>query len=496
MILLEKTNKNPGTLSRIITKSIVYISVVLFIIIHGILILREGIPYLLFFPLLLLALLVAFVRLDNFLLLIVFLVPLSVPLYSYFSDLEVNLFLPSEPLIIVAFLLFLIKITKSERIDNKIFKHPVSIAIYINLAWILITALTSTMPVVSIKFFLSRFWFLVVFYFITAELCKNYNFIKKYLWAYIIPLVIVIFYSIYRHTSIGLFEQEVAHYVMGPFFTDHTSYGAILAMVIPVLAGFTITRSNNQIIRLLSFIILIVYTVGFILSFSRAAWVSLICAGGIFIIVILRMRLWMVMLIALLVFYLAVSNFTEIVFRMGRNTQDSSARLAEHMQSISNITNDYSNVERLNRWNCAIRMFGEKPLFGWGPGTYMFKYAPFQLSYQKTPISTEEGDRGNAHSEYLGPLSESGFLGSLSFLAIVILTLLTGFRVYRKVKIKQMKILILSLILGLTTYYLHGIMNNFLDTDKASALFWGFTGMLVAMDISYENLNKSSNNKD
>jgi len=483
-------------LSRIITKSIVYVVAVLFILLHGILLLREGIQYLIFLPLLLLALFIAFVRLDNFLLLIVFLVPLSIPLYSFFSDLDVNLFLPSEPLIIIAFLIFLIKIIKSERIDYKIFKHPVSIAIYINLAWIFITALTSSMPVVSIKFFLSRFWFLVVFYFLTAELCKNYNFIKKYLWAYIIPLMIVIFYTIIRHTSIGLFNQDAAHYVMGPFFNDHTSYGAILAMVIPVIAGFTIDRTSKQGIRFLSLIILTIYIVAFILSFSRAAWVSLIFAGGIFIIVILRIRLWMVMLIALAVFYLAFSNLTEIVFRMGRNTQDSSARLAEHLQSISNITNDYSNVERLNRWNCAIRMFGERPLFGWGPGTYMFKYAPYQISYQKTPISTEEGDRGNAHSEYLGPLSESGFIGSLSFLAIVIMTLITGFSVYRKVKTKHMKILVLSLILGLLTYFVHGIMNNFLDTDKASALFWGFTAMLVAVDISYESVKIGNNNKD
>jgi putative inorganic carbon (HCO3(-)) transporter len=483
-------------LSRIITKSIVYVVAVLFILLHGFLLLREGIQYLIFLPLLLLALFIAFVRLDNFLLLIVFLVPLSIPLYSFFSDLDVNLFLPSEPLIIIAFLIFLIKIIKSERIDYKIFKHPVSIAIYINLAWILITALTSSMPVVSIKFFLSRFWFLVVFYFLTAELCKNYNFIKKYLWAYIIPLIIVIFYTIIRHTSIGLFDQDAAHYVMGPFFNDHTSYGAILAMVIPVIAGFTIDRTSRQGIRFLSLIILTIYIVAFILSFSRAAWVSLIFAGGIFIIVVLRIRLWMVMLITLVVFYLAFSNLTEIVFRMGRNTQDSSARLAEHLQSISNITNDYSNVERLNRWNCAMRMFGERPLFGWGPGTYMFKYAPYQISYQKTPISTEEGDRGNAHSEYLGPLSESGFIGSLSFLAIVIMTLITGFSVYRKVKTKHMKILVLSLILGLITYFAHGIMNNFLDTDKASALFWGFTAMLVAVDISYESVKTGNENKD
>jgi putative inorganic carbon (HCO3(-)) transporter len=449
-----------------------------------------------FLPLFLLALFVAFMRLDNFLLLIVFLVPLSMPLYAFFSDLEVNLFLPSEPLIIIAFLLFFIKISKSERIDNKIFKHPVSIAIYINLVWILITALTSTMPVVSIKFFMSRFWFIIVFYFLTVELCKNYSFIKKYLWAYIIPLIIVIFYAIIRHTSIGLFEQEAAHYVVGPFFSDHTSYGAILALVIPVLAGFTIDRTNRRGIRFLSLIILTIYFIAFILSFSRAAWLSLIFAGGIFIVVILRIRLWAILLIASIVVYLLLSNFTEIVFRMGRNTQDSSARLAEHLQSVSNITNDYSNVERLNRWNCALRMFSERPLFGWGPGTYMFKYAPYQISYQKTPISTEEGDRGNAHSEYLGPLSESGFIGSLSFLAIVIITLITGFGVYRKVPTKQMKILSLSLMLGLITYYVHGIMNNFLDTDKASALFWGFTGMLVALDVSYNNVKRRNKEKD
>jgi putative inorganic carbon (HCO3(-)) transporter len=472
-------------LSRIISKYIVYISSVLFILIHGILIYKEGIPYLMYLPLLLMALLVAFVRFDNYMLLIIFLVPLSIPLYTFFSNLDVNLSLPSEPLIIVAFLLFFIKMVNNERIDHKIFVHPLSLSIYINLLWIFISSLTSSMPVVSIKFFLSRFWFVIAFYFIAAELCKNTSFSKKFLWAYILPLVIVIFYTIYRHMSIGLFDQQASHYVMGPFFNDHTAYGAILAMIIPVISGLAIDSSNSRGVRLFAFILTIIITIGFILSYSRAAWVSLIFAFGIFIIVILRIRLWMIVLASLLVTYIAFSNFTEILFRMEMNTQDSSASLAEHIRSISNITNDYSNVERLNRWNCAVRMFKERPLFGWGPGTYMFKYAPYQVSYQKTPISTEEGDRGNAHSEYLGPLAESGFIGTLSFVSIIVLTLITGFRVYRKVDSKPLKILSLSLVLGLITYYVHSIMNNFLDTDKASALFWGFAAMLVAMDVSY-----------
>ena len=490
MILLENLNKKISILYRFFSKSIVYICAILFILIHGILLIKVGFPYLLLIPPLLLAFFIAFIRFDNFVLLIIFLVPISIPLYALYDGLSVNLSLPDEPLIIMVFIVFLIKIIKSESIDYRIIIHPVSIAIYINLIWIFITCVTSTMPTVSFKFLASRLWFIIVFYFVTAELCKDHSFLKKYLWAYIISLVLVVFYAMYRHTSIGLFDQQASHYVMGPFFSDHTSYGAIIAFILPVISGFIIDKNNNRTKRIFSFFLLIIFIIALTLSYSRAAWISLIFAIGVLVIVVLRVKFWIIAIIGIIIFYLALSNITEIIFSMGRNTKDSSASLTEHVQSISNITNDYSNVERLNRWNCAIRMFKEKPLFGWGPGTYMFKYAPFQVSYEKTPISTEAGDRGNAHSEYLGPLSESGFIGSLSFIAVVILTLITGFRVYKKVNTKALRILILSLLLGLITYYTHGVLNNFLDTDKASALFWGFAAMLVAIDISHKKKNE------
>jgi O-antigen ligase len=128
-------------------------------------------------------------------------------------------------------------------------------------------------------------------------------------------------------------------------------------------------------------------------------------------------------------------------------------------------------------------MFKEKPVFGWGPGTYMFNYAPFQLEREKTSISTNAATLGNAHSEYIGPLSESGFLGTLTFLAVVIATIVTGLRNWSRIKDWKTRVLSLSLLTGLVTYYLHGLLNNFLDTDKASALFWGYTAALVALDL-------------
>jgi O-antigen ligase len=188
-------------------------------------------------------------------------------------------------------------------------------------------------------------------------------------------------------------------------------------------------------------------------------------------------------MLGVLVLAFLYSNRTEIKIRLEQNRQTSSEDLLEHVKSISNVATDASNLERLNRWSCAWRMFKEKPVFGWGPGVYMFKYAPFQLEREKTEISTNAADLGNAHSEYIGPLAESGILGTISFLAIVIATIITGVRNWTRVQDRKIRILSLSLLLGLFTYYLHGLLNNFLDTDKASAIFWAFTAAIVAIDV-------------
>jgi hypothetical protein len=45
--------------------------------------------------------------------------------------------------------------------------------------------------------------------------------------------------------------------------------------------------------------------------------------------------------------------------------------------------------------------------------------------------------------------------------------------------------------LGLVTYYLHGGLNNFLDTDKASVPFWAFTAIIVLFDLKYPAPDKA-----
>lgn len=67
----------------------------------------------------------------------------------------------------------------------------------------------------------------------------------------------------------------------------------------------------------------------------------------------------------------------------------------------------------------------------------------------------------------------------------------TGITLYIRMPEGDMRMLVLVLTLGLITYFAHGILNNYLDTDKATVPVWGFTAFLVMMDLKYPKKSKS-----
>jgi O-antigen ligase len=349
------------------------------------------------------------------------------------------------------------------------------------------------MPLVSIKFWIVKIWFIVGFYLMGIQLFENRANYPRLVWLYTGSLILVIGYTTARHLGYGLFDKQAAHFVMNPFFNDHTSYGAVIAMFIPFLTIFSFSSFYKPFYRWLARAFLLILIMAFFLSYARATWISLMAAIGVWIIIKLRIRFRTMAISVISILALILIFQKQMVTYLERNTEQSSANLMEHFSSISNISSDASNLERINRWSCALRMFEERPVFGFGPGTYMFRYAPYQLTQERTIISTNAGDLGNAHSEYLGPLAESGLFGLLSFLALVISVIYTAFKTYSNLEDPRLKAILVGAFLGLVTYYFHGFMNNFLDTDKASVPFWGFTAMIVSLDLLSKKMAEQKN---
>lgn len=424
--------------------------------------------------------LLAVYRMDLMLLFCVVLTPLSINLQE--TPLGIGVSLPSEPLMFGLMMLFLGSQFYRGSLNPRILHHPISILILLHVLWMVVTSLTSTMPSVSIKATLARICFITVFFYLTAAYFLEKGKIKTFIWCYCLPLLGVIIYTSLSHAAAG-FTEKAAHTVMQPFYNDHTAYAAVIAMFVPIMIGFIDDRNASNTVRTLTFFVLCILILAIVLSYTRAAWVSLVAAFLCYLAIALRVKTSIVIGASMLFVVTVLFNWTAITMELERNEEQSSTDYASHVQSVSNITTDASNVERINRWGSAIRMFEEKPILGWGPGTYMFQYAPFQKYSERTIISTNFGEGGNAHSEYIGPLAEQGFLGSFLFICISIATVYYASRIIIQSKNRQTRIIAKGTLLGLVTYLVHGFLNNFLDTEKASVPFWGFVAIIVVLDI-------------
>jgi len=446
-------------------------------------------------PLIALLAYTAIYRIDLVLFFIVFLVPISVG----FEDIGFGfgISLPDEPLIIGLFLLVVFKFIIDGDYDFRIVRHPISIAIIINLAWILISSCTSEFPVVSFKFFLSRFWYIILFYFIAAILFKKIKNIKNYLWLYIIPLTFVIVFTLVKH-SYDNFSQITSFEVMSPFYIAHGIYSAAISFFIPILICFVLfgrSIKSPQYIIAISAVLVLLFTVAIILSYARAAWLGLGAALVFGAFMIFNVRLKIIIGILGLLTAFVIANFSEISFQLYQNKQNSSEGIERHFESISNIRNDVSNLERINRWVSAYNMSMVKPIVGFGPGAFTFTYAPYQDPELNTEISTAFGDQGHAHSEYLNPLAESGWPGLISFLAIIYVTFNIGMKLVYKSKNTQVRVLAAGILMGLVTILAHGLLNAYSEQDKIAVIFWGAFSMICALDL-YHNKDVENPEKE
>lgn len=437
-------------------------------------------------PVIFLGLLLYYFQLDKILYLIALLTPFSI---NVLLGETFSMSIPTEPLILLFTLCYALKFCFEANYDKNVFKHPVTIAIGFYLLWMFITSFSSTHTLVSFKFLASKLCYIIPFYIAVIPIIKNFKKIKTIYLFYAFSLAIIVIYATVSFALKG-FEFDYSFYIMQPFYNDHTAYGAILAMFLTFSVYLVFSKTITKWQRIFCIILFLIFATGLILSYSRAAWMSILPAIGIYLILKLRIKLKLILTVVIgcLLFFFAFQ--TPILQLLEKNNQDSSGNIGEHISSISNISTDASNVERLNRWECVFRMFKEKPIMGWGPGTYQFEYAGYQKSYQLSTISTNEGNLGNAHSEYFGPLAESGVLGMLSVIILFSLVIYTGIKVYKRAENRSEGLLALFLTMSLVTYYTHGCLNNFLDTDKLSVPFWFFTASIVALDIYSQKRQK------
>lgn len=452
----------------------------------------QGFYYFFLVPVGLSVLLYGIFKTEKFILLTGAIAPLSININDIGSGF--GLAVPTEPLIILIFGLLIFWFIRNGKVDTAILFHPLSIAIGLYVVWLWLSAAFSTMPFVSFKFSLARTWYIVVFYLALISIFKNFNRIHFFFKAFAFFTLALVIFTLVKHASEG-FVRSSSYGVSWPFFPDHGMYAAAIAFVVPVLAFYAF---NGRVfghswpwLPVAGFFLLVLLF-GIVVSYTRATWLSLVAALGVFALLRFKIRFSWIVLVLTMVSVVAVVKQDDIFYSLEANKQGSSDEIEGHVKSVSNITTDPSNLERINRWKCAGRMVQQRPLFGFGPGTFVFKYGPFQKSSELTIISTNSGDLGDAHSEFFSSLSELGVPGFVFWIAIVLISMATAFKIIYKTHDRKIKITAMMALLGLVTYYFHALLNNYSQYDKIAVPLWGFMAIIVALDLHFFRKEKTT----
>ncbi len=421
--------------------------------------------------------------------------PLSVNIEE-FTD-GFGLFLPTEPLLFGTTLLLLFQALKYRVFPNYLKASPIIWAVSAYLIWIFITGITSEHPLVSYKFLLAKIWFIVPVLLYGSGVFKNTQKVKWFFWLFIVSMVIAMIYTVFTH-SLYAFGEKESHWVMWPFFKDHTIYGAIVALVFPLIFALYFSKKHTPLVQLILICFLGINLIALYFSYTRAAWLSVILGAVIWLLIRFRVKFSLLASVALIALGFVWFSWEGIQQNLERNKfEHTTEEFGERLQSATNVTTDASNLERINRWSCALAMFEERPIMGFGPGTYAFEYARFQEPENLTIISTNFGDMGNAHSEYLGPLAEMGVLGLLTMLALVTAIFYQGITLYQRwpSSDKETKTLLMGMIVALSTYFIHAFLNNYLDTDKAAVPIWSMCAIFIALTAQLKSkLNEQQTN--
>jgi len=399
-----------------------------------------------------------------------------------------SLSLPDEPLIAVLGIGLIYVLWQNPRLVQYTFSNNVFLYIsFTYLVWMAVSACFSSVPIVSWKYWLvemAHWWVFAVGISLWPDLWR-----KALPW-FIFSVGGVAIYTLVHH-GFYHFRTDQALLAPMPFFPDHTMWAAVLSMVLFLgsmafrpSGKWAFTPINKSTLGVengatpdritarppkITIAILMLLLLAFIFSTCRAAWVSVFLAAAVWCFCFLGKngRLGFLGL-------LVIAGFC---FGPGM---------------IHSFGQDVSGQERLNRWNCAIRMAQEKPCLGFGLGTYQFQYIDFQKPGEMTRISLlapagargpdTYGRGGGAHSEYLRILAETGWPGLLLWLSLVISAIVAGSvpatSVAGKPKTNQLPNPSIYLILALLTFFAHSAVNDFLHDGRISALFWGCMAMV------------------
>lgn len=389
---------------------------------------------------------------------------------------------PDEILMVGLMLLtILLILSNSKYYPSALHLNPVTSILFIHFIWILICTIFSSNVLVSVKFSLSKFWYLTTFVVLTAIIIKTVEDFKRVFWLITIPLFFTTIYTLYNHYKAGFSFIEVNH-TMSPFFRNHVSYAAMLSEWIPfVLLGF-MWYKRKSIGRQILFFILPVMLAGVFFAYTRSAWLALLSAFGVQLLIRLRLTKWAVIgsiSIVLVALIILSRNYYYINYAPDFESTIYHENLGEHLSSTYKMQ-DISSAERIYRWVAGIRMSQTEPIHGFGPGNFYNFYKSYTVSAFQTYVS-DNPERSTVHNYFILMLVEQGIIGLLIYTLLIISIFWYGEFLFHRLKDRNDRMWLMAILMSMAAILVNNTLSDLLETDKVGSIFYMNIAMIAVL---------------
>jgi O-antigen ligase len=395
-------------------------------------------------------------------------VPFSIE-YNFTDSLGTDL--PSEPIMwLLTGVSILLISSDIRKYTSGIYFNTLSKLLLLHFIWLFITCVGSTFPPLSAKILAAKIWYILPFYFLSIIVLKEEKDVRTMIHSIIFTLALAVAIVLFRHSLIDFAFDEV-NFVVSPLFRNHVSYACIIVVMVPYV-WYLFTWAKGRMMVLYGFMIFL-FTVGTYFSYTRAAIIALLASVIFYFIIkfrLIRQGLLLTSIILIVGVYGMLLNNNYLRFAPDFNKTITHQRFDKLITATVELE-DISTMERVFRWVAGVEMIKDKPLLGFGPGTFFSNYKTYTVSSFQTYVS-DNPDHSTVHCYYLLTFIEQGLFGFLIFCILCGYGLIYGEAKYHRLKNIRDKTIIMAAMLSLIIILLINLINDMIETDKVGPFFF------------------------
>ncbi len=320
----------------------------------------------------------------------------------------------------------------------------------------------------------------ILFYFVVVNVIRDKKQWMALIKLFVISAFIVALYGIFQNffgatSTQSWIDEDMFEDIqlrVYSFFNNPNVLGEFLVLTIPISVALLWNKIKDSH-KILFAIILMCMVACMIFTWSRGAWLGMLIAIALFLVI--ADKRWMfagILAVLLIPVALYVTGNSAIIARF---------------LSIGN-TADTSTAYRVSIWQSSISMIGDFWLGGIGIGSdaYTTIYPSYALPGARFAL--------HSHNLYLQFWVETGIVGIVSLFAVLLGFLKTVFAtsVIRKIKTSDIAKILVSLGAGFAGFMFQGLTDYVWYNYKILMIFW----IVIAIGISGTDILKKDSGGD